>query len=75
MMEQAYKALHDKVARLPIEKVGKALSFISYLEQEQEAELVLTDDELEEVYTSLNSDDSITADELAAKIEGLPSDN
>ena len=74
-MEQIYKLLQDKISKLPIEKVGKVLSFIGYLEQEEEAELILADDELDEIYTGLNSDDFITADELAAKIKALPDDN
>ena len=74
-MEQAYAILHDKISRLPIEKVGKALSFIGYLEQEQELEIVLTDEESEEFYNRLNSDDFITSEELSAKIEAMSDEN
>ena len=72
-MSQAHMLLFDEISRLPFDKLGKVLLFIRYLNKEDETELILTKDEQEEFYNRLNSDDFIMSDELAEKINALPS--
>ena len=73
-MSQAHKYLYDEILRLPFEKVGKALSFVRYLEQEAEEEIWLDpaeDDELDALY---ESGDFVDDSEVEAKIEAMPND-
>ena len=74
-MPYANKVLLDEISTLPLEKIGVVLSFVRYLKQEAEAELVLTDIEYGEFYSRLSSDDFVSDEELAAKIEALPDEN
>ena len=64
--------MHRITADLPYEKAGKALSYISFLVQEPEIELTLTDAEYSEFIDRLSSLDFVTDEELSAKIEALP---
>ena len=73
-MSQANQALFNEVSKLPLEKVGKAISFIRFLEQEQEPELLLDPTEENELYSILESDDMVDSSELLAKIRELPND-
>jgi hypothetical protein len=71
-MTQAHRFLYDEVSRLPIEKIGKAISFIRFLEQEPEPELILAEDEESELHELLTSGDLTDATELLEKIKALP---
>ena len=73
-MTQAHRFLFDEVAKLPLEKIGKAISFIRFLEQEQDLELVFADNEEEELHELLESGDFVDASELMARIKALPDD-
>jgi len=64
----------DEASRLPIEKVGKALSFIRYLNQENEPELLLDSDEEAELHELLLSGDFVEATEVLMRIDELPND-
>ena len=46
-MEQTnvHKILFGEILKLPLEKVGKVLSFVRYLEREAETELLISTDE------------------------------
>ncbi|MCL2003737.1 MAG: hypothetical protein FWG72_07015 [Oscillospiraceae bacterium] len=56
-MTQAHQILFDEIARLPIEKVGKAISFVRYLEQEPEQDLFIAPEEEDELLEILTSGD------------------
>jgi len=73
-MEQARQLLVDEVSRLPLEKVGKALSFLRYLEQEPEPVLLIDPVEENELHELLASGDFVSSSELKAKIEAMPND-
>ena len=73
-MTQEHQNLYDEISRLPYEKIGKAISYIRYLEQEAEAELSLAQDEVAELRSLLVSGEFSDSDELLAKIEALPND-
>ena len=70
-MTQTHKLLFDEIAKLPFEKVGKALSFVRYLEQESEAELLLEPTEEAELHELRVSDDTVDSSEVFAKIKEL----
>ena len=73
-MTQAHESLYHEITKLPLEKVGKALSFIRYLEQEAEPELLLDPGEELELHQLLASDMLVGASEVLAKIKALPDD-
>ena len=73
-MSQTYKLLYDEIEDLPIEKIGKAISYLRYLKQEQEAELYLDPHEEEELYKILTDEDGINSEEMLALIRELPND-
>jgi hypothetical protein len=73
-MTHSHKYLYDKISKLPLEKIGKALSFVRYLEQEPETELVLEPTEEDELYALLNSGNIINSSELLVRIKELPDD-
>jgi len=73
-MHMQREMLVEEVARLPLEKVGKAISFIRYLERETDAELWLDPAEEAELRLALASGETVDSAELLAKIEGLPDD-
>ena len=73
-MTQAHRFLYDEVSRLPLEKIDKAVSFIRFLEQEPEQELIFAAGEEAELRELLASDDLADANELLAKIKALPDD-
>jgi hypothetical protein len=73
-MQQTQKLLFDEISSLPIEKIGKALSFVRYLNREPETELWLDPEEETELHTLLTSGDTVDASELIAKIKELPND-
>jgi|GEM_PF-1400480 len=71
---QPHQLLFDEISKLPLEKVGKALSFIRYLKQEQDHELMIDPFEEAELLELLQTGETIEASELLAKIEALPDD-
>jgi len=73
-MTQAHKSLYDEISRLPLEKIGKALSFVRYLAQEPEMEPFLDLAEEAELHGLLASGDFVDASEVLAKIMDLPDD-
>ena len=73
-MTQAHSALYDKISKLPIEKLGKAISFINYLEQEPETDLYIDPVEEAELREILATEDGITSSEMLAMIMELPDD-
>jgi len=68
------RLLVEEVSRLPLEKVGKALSFVRFLEQEKEEELFIEAKEENELYELRHSSDFISSKEMLAKIKELPND-
>ena len=73
-MTQAHKVLYDEISKLPLEKVGKAISFVRYLEQEADAELFLDPLEENELHNLRTSDDFVYTSDILAKIKELPND-
>ena len=73
-MSQVNQILFNRISKLPIEKVGKAMSFIRFLEQEEEPELLIDAVEEDELYSVMELDETIDSSELLAKIEALPND-
>ena len=73
-MSQAHMTLYDEISRLPIEKIGKALSFVRYLKQEADMELLLDPTEENELHDLRMSGDFVDASRLLAKIQGMPDD-
>jgi hypothetical protein len=73
-MTQAHQILFEEISKLPLEKLGKALSYVRYLGQEPEAELFLEPVEEKELYEILATEDGINSSEMFAMIEGLPDD-
>jgi len=73
-MSFAQRALFDEIAKLPLEKIGKVLSFVRYLEQEPESELLLDPAEELELHQLLAGDAFVDASDVLAKIEALPDD-
>jgi hypothetical protein len=73
-MTQAHQILFEEISKLPLEKLGKALSYVRYLGQEPEAELFLEPVEEKELYEILAIEDGINSSEMFAMIEGLPDD-
>jgi hypothetical protein len=69
-----YRVLSEEIARLPLEKIGKAVSFVRYLSQESETELVLDPGEEAALRADLMSGDFVGASNVLAKIEELPDD-
>ena len=72
-MSNAHKALYEEIAKLPLHKVGKVLSFVLYLKQEDD-DLWLDADFEDELHARMQSDDFVTSSELLAKIQSLPDD-
>jgi hypothetical protein len=73
-MPKINEMLLNEISRLPLEKIGKVISFVRFLEQEPEYELVLNPDEDDELYDLLDSNDVVDSSELLAKIMELPDD-
>jgi len=73
-MLQENRLLYEEIERLPLEKVGKALSYVRYLEKETDDELFLSLDEEKELHDLRLSDDFVSSADLLAKIQGLPND-
>jgi len=73
-MTQAHKFLFDEISKLPIEKVGKVLSFIKYIEQESETELYLDPLEEAQLHELRISEDTVDASKVFEKIEKLKDD-
>jgi len=74
MMSHAHKFLYDEIVKLPVDKLGKVLSFVRYLEQETDEDLWLDADYEAELHSLLQSDDFISSAELLAKIREMPDD-
>ena len=73
-MSQVQKILLDEISKLPFDKMGKVLSYVRFIGQEQEEEVWLDpaeDDELDALY---ESGDFVDASVVEAKIKGLPDD-
>ena len=73
-MTQANQILFNEISKLPFEKVSKAISFIRFLEQEAEPELLLDPDLEDELYGILASGDTVDSSDLLAKIKEMPND-
>ena len=73
-MTQVHELLYSEISKLPIEKVGKALAFVRYLEQETETELFLDSVEEAELNDLIGSDDFMSDAELLVEIEVLSND-
>jgi len=73
-MPQANQILFNEISKLPLEKVGKAMSFIRFLEQEKEPELLVDSIEEEELHDIIVSNETIDSLELLNKIKALPND-
>ena len=73
-MTQGHRILLDEIVKLPVEKIGKVISFVRYLEQEAETELVLDSTEEIELYELIASGDFVDASEVLDKIKELPDD-
>ena len=73
-MSQANQMLFNEISKLPLEKVGKAISFIRFLEQESESELLIDPLEETELYDIIISGETINSSELLSKIEAMPND-
>ena len=67
-MELARKLLIEEAARLPLTKIGKALSFIRFLDQEPDEELLLDPEEEAELREILASDDFISSDDVLTRL-------
>ena len=73
-MTMTHKLLYDKIAELPHEKIGQALSFVRYLGQEPSEELYLDPVEEEELHELLASDDFVDSSVVFAKIMEMQDD-
>jgi hypothetical protein len=73
-MPRANQLLFDEISKLSLEKVGKAISFIRFLEQEPDVELLLDSAEEDELYGILAGGETVDSDELLSKIKELPDD-
>ena len=52
-MKQTHKILYDEISRLPIDKIGKVLSYVKYINRECDNQLHLEsyeEDELDDLY-------------------------
>lgn len=70
----ANKVLYDEIKSLPVEKIGKILSYIQYIKQEQEMELFLDPQEEDRFHKILATEEGISSAEMLALIEDLPND-
>ena len=73
-MSQAHQTLFDEFSKLPLEKVGKALSYIRFLEQEPEIVLWIDPEEEEELNRSIALGEYVDASVVLAQIMELPDD-
>jgi hypothetical protein len=73
-MLQVRKLLLEEISKLPIEKIGKVLSFVRYLDQEPETELFLDPSEDNELDALYKSGDFVDASEIEEKIKAMPND-
>jgi len=73
-MSQTYRTLINEIEKLPLEKIGKVLSFVRYLEQELEEELLIDAIEENELHQLLAYDDFVEASAVLAKIKELLDD-
>ena len=73
-MTQPHRILFEEISKLPLEKVGKALSFVRYLKQEKEPELPLDPAEESELHETLTSGEMVDASQVLSKIMELPDD-
>ena len=71
-MSQAF--LYDEIVRLPLNKIGKALSYVRYLEQEPDEELFLDTAEESELHALRTSGNFTDALDLLSRIKELPDD-
>jgi len=69
-----HQKLIDEFQKLSYEKVGKALSFIRFLEQEDEPELYMSSEEEKELHDILEFEEFIDSSEMLALIEAMPDD-
>ena len=73
-MSQVHKVLFDEISKLPLEKVGKVLSYVRFVIQEQEEEIWLDPAEDNELDALYKSDDFVDASVVEAKIDAMPND-
>ena len=63
-MSQVQDLLYNEISQLPIEKMGKVLSFVRYLKQEAEEELWLDPSEEDELHELRTSGDFVDASDV-----------
>ena len=73
-MINTHEVLLNEVLKLPVEKVGKALSFVRFLLEETEEELHLDSAEEMELYQIIGSNEFATRDDMLSKIMELDND-
>ena len=73
-MTRTHKELFDKISRLPVEKLNIAMTFIHFLEQQKESELLIDPIEEDELHDILASGDFAESSEIFTKIEAMPND-
>jgi hypothetical protein len=75
-MQYSQQILIDEIIKLSPDKVGKALSFVRYLEKEpdSETEILLAPSEEAELRELLASGDFVSAPDVLSRIEALPND-
>jgi len=73
-MTSAQQSLYNEIVKLPPEKLGKAMSFVRYLVQEPEPELIFSPGEEDELHALYASDDFVDAADVFEKIMRLPDD-
>jgi len=73
-MVYAQQLLYDEIVKLPFDKVGKVLSFVRFLEQEPENDLIIERDEEDELNVFLESNDFVDSSNVLSKIEKLQND-
>ena len=70
-MSQAHKYLYDEISKLPLEKIGKVLSYARYVSQEPDEEIWLGPAEDDEPDALYESGDFVDASAIEAKIEAI----
>ena len=73
-MSISHQTLINEISKLPLNKVGKALSYVRYLEQETESDIILDPDEENELYSLYASGEFVDSSDVLGKIRELPDD-
>ena len=73
-MQDTQKLLIDEISDLPLEKIGRVLSYVRFVKQEPEPELWLLPEEEKELDALYDSGDFADASEVEAKVRAMPND-